>query len=97
VGLTEAQARDQGFQFKTKHEDTSSWYSSRRVNATVSSYKVLVEEGSERILGAHLLGPYADEVINLFAMAMRFNLGTKGIKDMIYAYPTVASDIGYMV
>jgi glutathione reductase (NADPH) len=32
---------------------------------------VLIEEGTGRVVGAHLLGPHAAEVINLFAVAIR--------------------------
>ncbi len=71
VGLSEASARAQGLRFTVKHEDTSDWYSSRRVGNKYSSYKVLIEDETGRILGAHLFGPHADEVINLFALAMR--------------------------
>ena len=62
-----------------------------------SGFKVLVEEDSGRILGAHLLGLHAEEVINLFAMAIRLGLRADDIKRMIYAYPTSSSDISYMV
>src|SRR5438477_12235911 len=50
VGLLEEAARAQGLRFTTHHEDTSSWYSSRRVGLTHTGYKVLVEEGSGHIL-----------------------------------------------
>ena len=60
-------------------------------------YKTIVEEGTNRILGAHLLGPHADEVINLFAIAVRNNLTASDLAHMIYAYPTSGSDIAYMV
>lgn len=97
VGLTEARAKEQGRKFRTKFEDTAWWYSSRRVNAPVSGYKVLVEEGSDRILGAHLLGPHADEVINTFALAMHAGLPTGELKGVLFGYPTGASDAAYMV
>jgi glutathione reductase (NADPH) len=58
---------------------------------------VLIEEGSERILGAHLVGPHADEVINLFALAIRNRLSASDLKATMFAYPTGASDIGYML
>ena len=61
------------------------------------SYKVLIEEDTDRILGAHLLGPDAGEVINLIAMAMHSGLKPRDIKKMIFAYPTVGSDLPYMV
>src|SRR5882724_10807291 len=97
AGLQEDEARKQGLKFKVKHEDTSGWYSSRRVNLKHSGFKVLVEEDSNRILGAHLLGEHAEEVINLFALAIRFGLKADDLKAMIYAYPTSASDVSYMV
>jgi glutathione reductase (NADPH) len=46
----------------------------------VYGYKTLVEENSGRILGAHLVGPHADEVINLFGLAIRHNLTVDDIK-----------------
>ena len=97
VGLQEDVAREQGLKFKVQHEDTSDWYSSRRVNLKHSGFKVLVEEDSNRILGAHLLGEHAEEVINLFALAIRSGLKADDLKTMIYAYPTSASDVSYMV
>ncbi len=71
VGLLEQAARAQNLHFATHYGDTSSWYSSQRVALPHSGYKVLVEEGTDRILGAHLLGHHAEEVINLFALAIR--------------------------
>jgi glutathione reductase (NADPH) len=97
VGLREEAAKQQGLKFKVKHEDTSEWYASRRVGAKYSGYKTLVEESSGRILGAHLLGPHAEEVINIFALAIRSGLKADDLKTMIYAYPTSASDISYMI
>jgi glutathione reductase (NADPH) len=58
---------------------------------------VLVEEDTGLILGAHLIGPHVDEVINLFALAVRDRLTAEDIKTTMFAYPTGASDIGYMV
>jgi pyruvate/2-oxoglutarate dehydrogenase complex dihydrolipoamide dehydrogenase (E3) component len=56
-----------------------------------------LEEHTGHVLGAHVLGPHAEEVINLFAMAMRSRMTAADIKHMIFAYPTSASDIAYMV
>jgi len=97
VGLREVDATKQGLKFKVKHEDTSGWYSSRRIGLKYSAYKTLVEEKSGRILGAHLLGAHAEEVINIFALAIRTGIRAEDLKTMIYAYPTSASDISYMV
>jgi glutathione reductase (NADPH) len=49
------------------------------------------------VLGAHLLGPNVDEVINVFALAIRQGLPAEALRTTIFAYPTGASDIGFML
>ncbi|MEI4263482.1 dihydrolipoyl dehydrogenase family protein [Roseovarius sp. D0-M9] len=97
VGLSEAAARKKGLKFDTHFEKTDGWYSSLRVGAKWSGYKVLVEQETGKILGAHLIGPGAEEQINLFAMAIGAGQTANQIKAMIFAYPSYASDIGGMV
>lgn len=96
VGLSEAAALKQGLKFRVKSEKTGGWYTARRVAEPVYGFKTLVEDQTGRILGAHLVGPHADEVINIIALAMRNGLTADNIKSTIFAYPTSASDIGYM-
>jgi glutathione reductase (NADPH) len=97
AGLTEAAARAAGRAFRVHWQDTSSWFNTRRAGETVSAFKVLVEEGSDRIIGAHLLGPSADETINVFAVAIRLDLRASDLKDVLFAYPTYGSDLRYML
>lgn len=97
VGLLEEDALQRGLKFKANYSSTSGWYSSHRIGESHSGYKVLIEESSQRILGAHLLGPHADEVINIFAMAIRLDLNVNHLRKSIWAYPTNASDITYML
>jgi glutathione reductase (NADPH) len=97
VGLTEEQARAEGLSFTVNHADTAGWYSARRVAEPASMYKVLIENGSGRILGAHLLGPEADEFANVFALAIRADVRADALREMLFVYPTQASNIAYMV
>lgn len=97
VGLQVDQATEQGLRFRIQHGRTSRWYSSRRVGEEFTAYKVLLDEDTGRILGAHLLGPHAEELINLFAMAMRCGMRSRDIKQTLFAYPTLGSDMPYMV
>ena len=97
VGLQEEAARKQGLHFRINQADTSSWYSSRRVGEKCSGYKVLIEENTDRVLGAHVLGHHSEEVINIFALAIRLELKAGDIKEGILSYPTNSSDIGYML
>ncbi len=97
VGLKESQAQAQGLKFKVKSENKPNWFTARRLAERVYGYKTLVEEGTRQVLGAHIVGPQADEVINLFALAIRHNLTARDLRTTMFAYPTGASDIGYMV
>jgi glutathione reductase (NADPH) len=97
VGLSESEARKRRLKFRVKKELTAGWYAFRRVGETHSGYKVLVEQGTDHILGAHLLGAQAEEVINLFAVAMRSGMRAADLKHMLYAYPTQGSNIPYML
>lgn len=97
VGLSESQAREQGLQFRMKSQPAPDWFTARHRGEPVYGFKVLVEEPTDRILGAHLVGPHADEVINLFAFAMRHGHTAADVRDTMFAYPTAGSDIGYML
>jgi glutathione reductase (NADPH) len=97
VGLTQSQAQGQGLKFKVKSENTPDWYTARRLAERVYGYKTLVEDGTGRILGAHIVGPHADEVINLFGLAIRHNVTARELQATMFAYPTGASDVGDMV
>jgi len=97
VGLTEANAREQQLDMRVSTQDTSSWYSNRRVAETCAMFKVIVENQTGRVVGAHLLGPHAEEVINLFALAIRSGVPASDLKHLLYAYPTSGSDVPYMI
>lgn len=97
VGLGEAQARAAGLKFRVNRENVRDRYTARRVAETVYGFRTLVEDSSGRILGAHLVGPHADEVINIFARAIRHGLTADDLKETMFAYPTGASDVGYML
>ena len=97
VGLTEAAARAAGRKFRTSRQDTSGWFNTRRVGEAVSGFKVLVDEETGHVIGAHLLGPHAEEVINLFALAVRTRVPAEELRQALYAYPTHSSDVRFMV
>ena len=97
VGMTEEQAVASGRKFRTQSKEASSWFTARQAAESVYGFKVMVDEESDLVLGAHLVGPHADEVINLFALAIRHHLTAEDLKKTMFAYPTGASDIGYML
>ncbi len=97
VGLLEEEARQRGIDLDVHFQKTGRWYSSLRVAESHSAYKVLVDKGTGRVVGAHLMGPGADEQLNLLTLAMNAGLSANQIKAAIFAYPSYASDLGSMV
>lgn len=97
VGLLEEDAKHQGIDFDVKFGKTGDWYSSMRVGEKYSAYKILIENNTGRIVGAHLLGPGCEEQINVLSVAMKAGMTPNQLKGLIFAYPSYASDLGYMV
>ncbi len=97
VGLGEKEARKQKKRFEVKCGRASDWFTAKQEAESVYGYKILIQERTGKILGAHLVGPHVDEVINLFAFAMRHGHTAQELKDTVFAYPTGASDISSML
>jgi glutathione reductase (NADPH) len=97
VGMTEEAANEQGARFRTNCSKASDWYTARQQAQPVYGFKVLVEEDTNKVLGAHLVGPHAEEVINLFALAIRHGMTADDFKSALFAYPTGASDLSSML
>lgn len=97
VGLDEAAAREAHREVRVNCRRASDWYTARRLAEPVYGFKVITDAASRRVVGAHLVGPGAEETINLFTLAIRENLTTDRLRETLFAYPTSASDIGYML
>src|SRR6266852_8205163 len=88
VGLTEAAANQKGFTIKVQTNDMHDWFSARTYAETVAWSKIIVDEATDHILGAHFVGHAGQELVNVFGLAMRFGITATQIKDTVYAYPT---------
>lgn len=97
VGMLEQEAKDQGIDVDVRFSDTSGWYSNYRVGEETAAAKILIDRSSDRIVGAHLLGPEYGELINFLALAIKLDLTTRQLKSMTATYPTVGSDLGSML
>ncbi|MBS0659432.1 MAG: NAD(P)/FAD-dependent oxidoreductase [Verrucomicrobia bacterium] len=97
VGLTEDEARRRGLKFHVHRGTTETWASSIRIGEKHAGYKILFEDETHRILGAHLLRHNASEVINVFALALRFGMTAHDLETVVWAYPTYTSDIKRMI
>ena len=97
VGLLESEAKAQGADVRVKFTDTGGWYSNRRIGETCAAGKVIIDNETDKISGAHLLGPEYAELINFFGLAIRLGLTTRDLKKMVSLYPSVGSDLGSLV
>jgi len=94
VGISAANNSEK---YKVIFRDRSSGKTTRREGMDFAASKVIIDEANDRLMGAHVLGPNAGEAINIFAAVMRLGLKASDITKMIFSYPTVCSDIPYML
>ena len=97
VGYSEEEAKDRYKNVIVKQGSVSQWFNAKRINAPVYAYKIILNERTEEIVGAHILGPEATETINLFTMAINNKMTAKDIKRTIFTYPSWANDVKSMV
>jgi glutathione reductase (NADPH) len=97
VGLTEAAARHKGSPIEVHTNDMHEWLSARTYAETVAWSKIIVDQATDQILGAHFVGHAGQELVNIFGLAMRFGITAGQIRENVYAYPTFSSDIRHML
>ncbi len=93
VGLTEQQLKEKGVAYK---KSTFSFAANGRalcLGQAEGVVKLLAEEETGRLLGAHLLGPGASELIHEVVVAMRAGLTASDIKHAVHAHPTLSEAI----
>jgi len=96
-GLNEQEAEEKGYDVIVNYADTSDSYTTKRLALHYSGYKIIIDKKTDQILGAHLCGHHVDEVINIFALAIRNNLTVIDLREMVWAFPTVSSTIEDMI
>ncbi len=97
VGLTEAEAKSKQIEYQVNYNHAESWFNAKRLNVKEYAYKTIIDKENQTILGAHLIGPNAEETINLFAMAIKTKMKINELRTMIFTYPTLSSDIPHML
>jgi glutathione reductase (NADPH) len=97
VGMTEQEARKSGRAVKVHSKDMRDSMSARTYNEHAAWAKVIEEESSGRILGAHMVGHSGEELIHLFAFAIKFGITAANLHDTVYAFPTFSSDVKHML
>lgn len=94
VGIMEKDATEKHM---VLFNDMSQFYSSRKTNLGHAASKIIIEKDSGKIAGAHIIGPDAEDTINLFTLAINAGLTTNQVKEAMYAYPASSYDVRYML
>jgi pyruvate/2-oxoglutarate dehydrogenase complex dihydrolipoamide dehydrogenase (E3) component/uncharacterized membrane protein YdjX (TVP38/TMEM64 family) len=90
VGLSESEAIEKGIEFEvTKYEieDLDRAIADSEARGFV---KILTAQGSDKILGATIVGSHAGDIISEYVTAMKYNLGLNKILNTIHIYPTLS-------
>ena len=98
VGMTEEEARAAGRDIEVSaSDDAHTWYGPKHRRVEHAAYKIIVDAETGDLLGAHLLYPGGEEVINLFSLAMHCGLTTDQFKATTFTYPASGSDAKSML
>ena len=90
VGLTEAEARAQGLSFDVTRYDLDDLDRAIAESEAHGFVKILTAQGSDRILGATIIGQNAGEILAEVTFAMKHKMGLRKILQTIHPYPTWA-------
>jgi glutathione reductase (NADPH) len=97
VGLTQRAAEENGIELRVAVNDMHEWLSGRTYAETAAWAKLLIDAKTDRIVGAHLFGHAGEELIHIFALAMKHGITAAEIKDFVFGFPTFAADIKSML
>jgi len=90
VGKTEEQLKASGIDYKSGVFPFAASGRARAMQATAGFAKVLAARDSDRIVGVHIIGPMAGELIAEATLAMEFQASTEDLQRTIHAHPTLA-------
>jgi glutathione reductase (NADPH) len=95
VGVSTAVAAEDP-ELEVVSTDMDQWFTQSRVGNDTAAAKIVKERSTGRIVGAHLLGANAEEMINVFAVVIRTGMTDVQLDDVLWSYPTAGSDISYL-
>ena len=93
VGLTEAKAREQGYDVKVGRFPFSASGKARIIGEEEGFVKVVSEKKYDEILGVHIIGPHATELIAEACVAMQLESTAEELGRTMHAHPTVSEAV----
>jgi dihydrolipoamide dehydrogenase len=90
VGKTEEELKEAGVDYRKGTFPFMANGRAKALNQTDGQVKFLADTKTDRILGVHILGPRAGDLIAEMAVAMEFSASSEDIARCIHAHPTLA-------
>jgi dihydrolipoamide dehydrogenase len=93
VGLREKQVAEKGLKYKVGRFQFRALGKAHAMGEIAGLFKMIADEETDKVLGAHIIGPHASDLIHEVAVAMEKGLTVKDIANTIHAHPTLAEGI----
>ena len=90
VGKTEQQLKAEGVEYRSGQFPFAVSGRARALGETAGFVKMLAHAKTDRILGVHILGPYASELIAEAVVAMEFQASSEDIARIVHAHPSLS-------
>lgn len=93
VGLTEQEARDKGYQVKTGNFPFAASGRAMTLQQTDGFVKMVVEKDTDLLLGVHIVGPHASDLLGEAGLALEMAATATDIALTIHAHPTLGESV----
>jgi len=93
VGLTEQQAREGGMPFTVGRFRYGGIGKAQAVGEITGQFKVIADKESKKIVGVHIIGAHAADLIHEGALAMQGGLTAADVAGLIHAHPTLSEGL----
>jgi dihydrolipoamide dehydrogenase len=93
VGLRQHQAEEQGIKFHVGHFQYRGLGKAHAMGEITGFFKVISDAATDKILGVHIVGAHAADIIHEAAVAMKNGITVKELADTIHAHPTLAEGL----
>ena len=90
VGMTEEEAKENNVEYIVGKSMFGSNGKALSMGEGEGFVKVLAEKDSHKILGVHVMGPHASDIVQGGSLAIQNNLTVENIKENIFAHPTLS-------
>ncbi len=97
VGMTEKEAVAKGHKVLKATRQMSQINRAKEMGETLGFAKLLVDGDTDQILGAAILGPGGDEIINMFAAYMYSGLPCRSYRKSVLVHPTISELMPWML